>query len=706
MIEKINVLKNGSQNNKVQALCEQALSTISSGIYNNIPAESKIELEKAVIENLFKSLSSVNDTMVQEWLKNSQRNWAVQNLGIRTTVNQLMESEGISNDALKNVLESYKDALSNTPEVMLYENYISSLQAFNYFPEVGDAVKAIIENVGQYQADVSITKLLEMMKNSRSQYLVPLIQDLVDNYLNDKNQQTKSFLKEGLIKFSYDPFVKDLINMVSVDATNLQLEYANAKCDIEKVYSPILYLGENEAVFGVRGSYYIKKGNTVSRLNKASIQKLDPEFTALCEEINNNDIIIDGKSITIYEGSDKAMVTADTVVMNGQELTSESFKSSAEVAHWTGQGRFLGLVEMFRANFNEIAEVDFAKRVFLKENFGYAADIFRLRNNVSIATYNPSMGEGTFYRNINPIQAKNLMMEHLSFDVTSAFKDILPNEKKINEEITETKKSYSDYIKILETKIEEFNHIPFAKETNDDVIEALSEELSEIKTEYHDYLNLVEGFMKAPKEDLNEATVSLEINGPLTIEVGGQKYSVPIPQDAEGGESNPEGTEVNPEDEFGSEVGAEGVQGTEGDLEGPASAVTFDEPGSELLGDSPSLDGDEVNLGSAEAEAEADAIEAEPGEDVPGEGEEEAEGAESEGDLDIEGSGEEGLDLDGDLEDKEEGDDEGEIKIDDEDEDEKKEKVDDSTSNNTPPEDANKPKKLQRKVFLKRKKIQ
>lgn len=692
MIEKMKVLLSETKNDDARALLEKATSTLNSTMYKGIPADTKVELEKAVVEDLFEGMSSIEDKETQEWLKNRKRNWAVKNLGVREAINELSASEAADNLSLMQVLEHYKAQLAVQPEVLLYEGFVSAMQSFHYFPKVGNAVQAIKDRVDTYEADVSITKILETMKKTKSHYLVPLIEDLVQNYLDDKNMQTKSSLKEGLMKFSYDNFVRDIINLVSVDATELQLEYANAQCDIEKVYSPVLYLGENEAVFGVRGSYYVKKGNTLSKLQKEHIEKLDPEFTALCEAINNPNVVIDKKSVVLYEGSDKAVITEKEVTVNDQKFTNEEYKTSAEIASWTGKGPFLMLVETFRKNFNEIAEIDFAKRVFLKENNAYAADVFRLRGNISVATYNPAMGKGTFYRNVNPIQAKNLMMEHLRFDVSKAFEDLLPNEEKINEEIKDTKKAYSNYIEELETKIMEFKLNPYAPETTKEVIVALNEELEEVKNEYKDYLNRVEDYMRP----VSEATIELEIDGPLNLTVGGQKFMVPIPQVDGGGA---EGSEVE-YGEFGSEVGAEDVMGE------PASAVTFDDMSSELLSDSPSIQADEVNLGADEIEADADAAEAEAELDLDPEAEAEMGGAEGEGgegDLEgIEGSeGGEG-DLEAGEEDEIKIEDESDLDLDDDDtkdaeeEEEPGEKVEDSTSNNETPK--------KKKVYLKKKK--
>ena len=276
MIEKINQLKNKTALNSVKSLCEAAVAGLTSGLYNNVTLEAKYEIEKFSIKTLFEGLKDIKDEEVQNWLTNQKRIYAVKNLGVRESINMLLASEAKNNASLKTVLESFKSHIDGeVPEVRLYEEFITAMNSFNYFPKVGNAIKAIGDNVDNYRSDVSITKIIETMKDSRSHYLIPLIEDVVQNYLDNKTEQTKHFLKETLVKFSYDPFIRDIINLVTIDATELQLEYANAQCDIEKVFSPILYLGENEAVFSVKGLYYIKKGNTVSRLNEKYIERLD-----------------------------------------------------------------------------------------------------------------------------------------------------------------------------------------------------------------------------------------------------------------------------------------------------------------------------------------------------------------------------------------------------------------------------------------------
>jgi hypothetical protein len=138
---------------------------------------------------------------VKEWLDVQKRLFTIKNLGIREAVNSLNESK-----ELRVVLEQFRDALDKgVHETRLYEQFITALSPFGYFPTVGNAIKAVTDRVELYKNDVDIMKILETMKESRSNYLVPLISDVVENYLANKNMQTRHQLSETLMKFTYDP---------------------------------------------------------------------------------------------------------------------------------------------------------------------------------------------------------------------------------------------------------------------------------------------------------------------------------------------------------------------------------------------------------------------------------------------------------------------------------------------------------------------
>lgn len=692
MITKINQLKSSTTNIKVQQLCESTIAAISSAIYNGVTPDAQYEIERVALNNLFENLKKYsNDAIITEWLSNQKRLYSVKNIGVRAAINTLMVKEGKTNPTLAGILESYKEKLDqNVSEVLLYEAFTSAISGFNFVPAVQTELSAIGERTTKYKNDIDITKILETMKETRSNYLIPLIEDVVDNYLTNKTEQNKHILKETLVMYHYDPFVRDILNIIMLDASNLQLEYANATCNIEeKIYSPILYLGENEVLFNVKNSYYVKKGNHLARLKRDKVTNLDENFRSLCESLNKPNVEITSDEITVYMGNDKVILNENETFINGKSFTKQQINESMTAATWAGNVDLYQFVNVLRDNFNDIAEIDFVKRVYLKENENYAADVFKLRDNIYITTHDPINNKTTFYRNINPIQADKIMMEHMRFDISQTFKDILPNKEKVLSEIEDTKKEYSDYIQTLVEKINHFNNE--TSETAEVVLEALKEELEEVKLDYKDYLNDVERFTE----------VSENLNITVQDDATGKSYTVVVPTGAMAakGESGDENIES---DEFGTEVGSSNIQPDTG----ASSNITFDDDESELISDAPTSDSDKVDLGADEIEAYADKVDAEAELEQP-ENDEEPESEE----------GVEGLDMGDEIEPQEDEDSGNlDLDMDDTEELEEPEETEEQTEATEPPvknlektnfnkdknpSDLDEPKKI-KKVYLKR----
>ena len=652
MITKINQLKEKTTNVDVRMLCESTINAISSAIYNNVTVDAQLEIERVALTNLFEGLEKFNEKFINEWVDNQKRVYAVKHLGVRKAVNTLIEKEGKFDQTLSGILENFRENLDNIPEVLLYEEFISAMSRFNYLPAVNTELEAVADRVKKYKNDVDISKIIEVMKDTRSSYLIPLIEDVVDNYLSNKTEQSKSSLKETLVKFSYDAFVLDILNIVMLDATQLQLEYANTACDItDKLFSPIMYLGENEALFNVHGTYYIKKSNHINKIKKEDVENLDESFKAICEIINLPNIEVSKKDIKVFIGNDNAVLLEKETYINDSLFNEIQINEAAEVAQWGGNSQFFNIVKILRENFNEIAELDFVKRVHLKENENYAADVFKLRDNIFITTLDPINNKATFYRNINPIQAEKIMMEHMRFDVSKTFREILPNKDKILSEIESTKTEFNDYIRLLEERLTQFLSQP--GDVAVAVVEVLKEEVEDVKNDYKNYLNEVEQYIGI-HENLN-----------ITVQddATGKSYTVVVPTGAMASKGNDGVGEVGPEgaegDLYGTEVGMSsmtgaGGAGSGGGMSGGASsAVTFDGDDSELLSDEPSAEEDAVELGADDMEAYADKVDAEAelespeGEDV--EGEVEGLPGEEGADINVGDTGELGADGTGDT---------------------------------------------------------
>ena len=73
----------------------------------------------------------------------------------------------------------------------------------------------------------------------------------------------------------FDPFIKDILNVVNGDMSlnsglylGESIETLNNKVHTETVFSPILYVKENESIFNISGTYYSKKRCAYNKIDK------------------------------------------------------------------------------------------------------------------------------------------------------------------------------------------------------------------------------------------------------------------------------------------------------------------------------------------------------------------------------------------------------------------------------------------------------
>ncbi|MEG1009376.1 MAG: hypothetical protein RSF67_06170, partial [Clostridia bacterium] len=444
---------------------------------------------------------------------------------------------------------------------------------------------------------------VETMKDTKSSYLVPLIENVINDYITNKTQQTKSAVKYTLEKFAYDPFVRDILNIVNMDATSLQLEYNNSKNSISPIYSPVYYVSENVAVFNSFGEFYIKKSNVLSKLPTSEISKLPESFVKLCNILNDDRVEILDENIKIYLNKDIAIINENELLINGISYDNNSLTESLiKCKMMNKRTDIYEVASLIKEQFETIAEIDFGKRIFESNNSKKYADIFKLRDNIYI---NVSDGfKKTFYKGINPLEAKNIIKENINHDITSVFSSIIPKYEKRLKEINETKNEYLNYILDIEKNIEKFG--TFNNETASLVIKELKEELSSVKNEFKEYNIKAEEYIR--NKGIDEG-LTLTIKDDVT----GETQTIVLPGSQQQGVA--QGAQNGMAD-VNTMTGMQDVNAM--NLQQPTqqqqdTSVTYNDENSEMLGDNPSdpMDNVESDIEAEDIEKEAEDIEKE-----------------------------------------------------------------------------------------------
>lgn len=438
-----------------------------------------------------------------------------------STIKKILENCGSNEKLAKFCMNYYNELNRGVSEEALYESFISGISNWNYMPAVDTQISALRDRTSKYKQEIDLKKILEMMSQTGSYYIVPLIEDCVLDYINDKSLANKALLKQRLYPFEYDPFVRDIEEILLYDLSmpntvylGESIEKRNNYVHSEPVYSPVLYIKENESVFNVKGMYYVKKGNSISRLPKKDIAALPESFSTLCAYVNSPavQILNETNEIKIYDGKDSAVISESAITINGKKVTTKELNSLCEHFNTMIEGKsgFYTAVRILNENFNDIAYIDFVKHVCLNENAGHYVDVFRIKNNLFVTTVNKSNGISTFYKNVNPIQCRKYINEHMEMNIGNLFEDILPSQESVRRMIMEKRALYEGYIEELQDKEAQFNELKDDPEADQDAISdalaIIADELEKAKQDYADYTQSTDDYLNGNPGDAERST--------------------------------------------------------------------------------------------------------------------------------------------------------------------------------------------------------
>ena len=451
---------------------------------------------------------------VQKKTKNMIKN----HIGLSEAITAILKDN--KNEKLKVFCEQYINALNaGKPEELLYESFISGISNWNYLSAVDTELSALKDRVSQYKQDIDLKKILETMSQTGSYYIVPLIEDVVVDYVENKNMATRAILLQRLEAFEYDPFVRDMECLITRDLSientvylGESVEYLNNQVKTELIFSPVQFIKENECVFNVKGAYFARKGNNIAKLTKNEVSELNESFKSLCNIVNSDKVKFSQElnSITVYDGANKCVITESEITVNDKEVTSDELKKLMEtaIAMRSDNAEFYAMSVALNEHYNDIAYIDFVKRIESRDNSGKSCDVFKLKESIFVNTTNSNLGRSTFYRNVNPIQCRKYINEHMEINCGPLFEDELPEQDKVIKKIEDKKKEYQDYIDSLEEKKETLQAMKDEGADTEDIdnaIDMIDKELDDTKSDFLKYQKDSEKYMNGDDDDAHDS---------------------------------------------------------------------------------------------------------------------------------------------------------------------------------------------------------
>ena len=457
-------------------------------------------------------------------------------IGLTEAIKTIANSNARDNAGLMQKIDEYAGALTHGAyEERLYETFITNMQKYNYLLPVERAIKMIKENVEKRNLPIMITKILEEMSESMSYYIVPLIEEDCARFVKEPTPTNRVQMRNALVPHAGDPYVYAMLEAIDRDDTKAfnslsekalsikdQIKMIRQNTTMSEIYSPIQYIKENECVFNASGQFYVKKGNNLAKLDEQYIPQLSEKFIALCQLVNDPRVAIDEDKI-IFASNDKvAYIYEGYVDINGCRESRETLRNLNEMCmKYDFDTDFYIMCSCLHENFNNIAHVNFAKHVSLNENSNINLDLFRLGNNIFINTVNEAVAQSTFYRDVNPIQCKNIINNHMGIGVASLFEDLVPSQDKIILRLNETQNEYESAIAKYEATIEKLEKTLEScstdenKEKLENAIKTAKDKVTELKKEYKEWQKDVENETqgKSDEEKAKDKVDKEEVSG-------------------------------------------------------------------------------------------------------------------------------------------------------------------------------------------------
>ena len=565
---------------------DPAVNALYSYVYNTLPgsepnmkvemiAEGELRLDE---DKLRQGLNKFMDNAVNEHKAQKKHYTDIDNhIGLAEAIRKIRQSDFVNED-LSAVLSEYERALADgCREEMLFETFLQRMKAWDHIEAVNEAAKGVWnwKEPTTSQWSVELTKVMEKMANhGEYYYLVPLIEDAVVSFQENPNPQTKAVLLSQVRMYS-SPFMNEIAQIVSnftdkkhqlIDDGQLAAHAAR----VDEVYSSVQYVKENECVFAVEGMYFVKKGQAITRLDRAAEANLSESFKALAKLVNDPRIAINEDNTITFSAEDGTVfqISESGCMVNEHMESAEDLKNLPLMHETHNNWNDLDFITaaFLTENFDRIAKLGFVNTIRLNESYDRTLNLFRVKNGMFIESHDWVNESHTFYRNVSTVQASGIINEHFGLAVSGLFEDLLPGKARVKTEVNEIRKSYEDRINKLNEVLGRLNEMAGnAAESEiaeiNAAIKSAKDDLREAKAEYLKFQKNVRELFEGKKKNK------------MTEKAGLVVEDDEVPVEDEGGEDEFADFDFTMDDDMikgdgeeGSDGAGDGYEGSDGDF--------------------------------------------------------------------------------------------------------------------------------------------
>jgi hypothetical protein len=432
------------------------------GMYQSVP-------ENQLTDALVEKLKNINDSdnHVKNFVNTSEKLRKIGELGIAKGIAKLKQTEGFHYPTLRYTLEKFERALisQQTAEFVLAEDFCNSLKNFTWDTNVVSVLEEVQKNVDGLREEILAAKSIGEFSRNSGNFMFEKIVDLLEQHFENPTESSRSILIENLTKFSFNATAKRLLEQLrKIQSTTgkVQMVSENANCEIIGVYSPILN-EKGSDYFYVRGAFFKKTGDEISRMAKEETNNLSESFKKLCSIFDQPYFSVKENRAVFYLGRNKVEILENEsdsqILFNGKNIAK---KEIARNLISTGllrleEANAANEIQSFADNFGTVFNLDFATVIASKANENCFVNLMKSGDKIYIHKVNPLMGTDEFYNSLNGVQARNIVLEYLGYDITESLEEFIAKDEKLIREMKDTMRSTLEKINIVEGELGKVN---------------------------------------------------------------------------------------------------------------------------------------------------------------------------------------------------------------------------------------------------------
>ncbi len=437
----------------------------NSGSY----VDSKKDESNNEVSNISESLREVaeKDPAAKAFIDSQ----AVNNLGVYESILSLKGTGIYEHPNVKILCEKYTHLLksNNIPEFLVAESFVQELQNFNWDNKVKAAVEAISEKVQSHLPEIEVSKALYSIEKSAGADFYSPVTESLNKWLVSENKSVTLLSKE-LSRWSFNPTVRNLVNSLSLmesSESKLNIPVNNGNSSVRKVYSPV-HVSGGKTVFTIGNNVFEGNSDGIKRLNRAEFEALPASFRSLLEsfyssmvKINENGLsfYVGNSSFKLVEENDSVAIYSKETKVNFKDINQLAKQIALEISGSLGVNESKAVSDLINLyeNFENIVELDFAKRLESKVFEGVSVNLIKWNSNLYLNRINEGMNENSLFK-VNGSQATNMVKDLMKYDISEGLTEFLDGENRIKSIMLNDRKQIIDNISIVENEINKISH--------------------------------------------------------------------------------------------------------------------------------------------------------------------------------------------------------------------------------------------------------